>query len=170
MNGREFFLQAIYFVIYVGLQMVFVRNLVVFDVAFCFVYVAFILLLPLETDTVLLLLLSLITGLLVDSFYDTAGIHAAACVLMGYLRPWVIRIITPRGGYDQNLRISLDYMGTEWFFSYSLILIVFHHLALFLIEASQWSLVPLALLKTLCSSVFTWIMLIIIQYLFYRRR
>ncbi|MDJ1503927.1 Rod shape-determining protein MreD [Xanthocytophaga agilis] len=170
MNGREFFLQAIYFVIYVGLQMVFVRNLVVFDVAFCFVYVAFILLLPLETDTVLLLLLSLITGLLVDSFYDTAGIHAAACVLMGYLRPWVIRIITPRGGYDQNLRISLDHMGTEWFFSYSLILIVFHHLALFLIEASQWSLVPLALLKTLCSSVFTWIMLVIIQYLFYRRR
>lgn len=170
MNGRDFFLQAIYFVIYVGLQIVFVRNLVVFDVAFCFIYITFILLLPLETGSVLLLLLSLVTGLIVDSFYDTAGIHAAACVFMGYLRPWVIRIITPRGGYEQNLKISLDHMGNEWFFSYSLILILFHHLTLFLIEASQWSLIPAALLKTVCSTIFTWIILVLTQYLFYRRR
>ncbi len=170
MNGRDFFLQAIYFVIYVGLQIVFVRNLVIFDVAFCFIYVAFILLLPLDTDSVLLLLLSLVTGLLVDSFYDTVGIHAAACVLIGYLRPWVLRLITPRGGYEQNLRVSLEHMGNEWFFTYTLVLIFFHHLALFLIEASQWSLVPAALLKTVCSTAFTWIILLIIQYLFYRRR
>ncbi len=170
MNGRDFFLQAIYFVIYVGLQLIFIRNLVLFDVAFCFVYVSFILLLPFETDTVLLLLLSLGTGLIVDSFYDTFGIHAAACVLIGYLRPWVLRIITPRGGYEQNIRISIQYMGREWFFMYSLILIGFHHLALFLIEASQWSLVPAALLKAVCSTAFTWTILIIIQYLVYRRR
>jgi len=170
MNGREFFLQAIYFVIFVGLQIVFVRNLEVFDVAFCFIYVTFILLLPLDTDSVLLLLLSLVTGLVVDTFYDTLGIHAAATVLMGYLRPWVIRVITPRGGYEQNLRISMDYMGSEWFFSYTLILIFFHHLVLFLIEASQWSLIPSALLKAVCSTAFTWIILIIIQYLFYRKK
>lgn len=170
MNGRDFFLQTIYFVIYVGLQLVFIRNLVIFDVAFCFIYVAFLLLLPLEIDTTLLLLISLGTGLVVDSFYDTLGIHAAASVLLGYLRPWVLRVITPRGGYDQNLRLSLQHMGNEWFFSYTLVLIGFHHLALFLIEASQWSLVPAALLKAVCSTAFTWTILIIIQYLFYRRR
>jgi len=169
MNGRDFILQAIYFVIYIGVQLVFVRNLIIFDVALCFLYVAFILLLPLETDSVLLLLLSLGTGLIVDTFYDTLGIHAAACVLIGYLRPWVIRIITPRGGYEQNIRISLNHMGTQWFFSYTLILIFFHHLALFLIEASQWNLVLMALLKTLCSTAFTWTILMIIQYLFYRK-
>ena len=170
MNGREFLLQSIYFFLYVGLQVVFVRDLEVFGVAFCFVYVGFILLLPIETDRVLLLVLSLAAGLIVDSFYDTLGIHAAACVLIGYLRPWVTRFITPRGGYDQNLRPTLRYMGNEWFFSYTLILIFLHHLALFLIEASQWSLVLPALLKAVCSTAFTWTVLVIIQYLFYGRK
>ncbi len=170
MNGREIFIQVFYFVLYVGLQILFVRHLVVFDVAFCFVYIAFILLLPFETDSVLLLLLSLGAGLIVDTFYDTIGIHAAACVLTAYLRPWVIRLITPRGGYEQGLRISLQYMGPEWFFSYSIILILFHHLTLFIIEASQWTLFPLALLKSLCSAAFTWSILVIIQYISSRNR
>ncbi len=170
MGSRDFFLQALYFILYVGVQVVFVRHLILFDVAFCFIYVAFILLLPFETDSVLLMLLALGAGLVVDSFYDTTGIHAAACVLTGYLRPWVIRLITPRGGYDQNLRISMQYMGGEWFFTYALILIFFHHAALFLIEASQWSLVPLALLKTVCSTAFTWLMVVVAQYLFYGKK
>src|SRR5687767_14536419 len=62
-----------------------------------YVFPLFILLLPFETPRWLLMILGLLTGLLLDVFLGSVGMHAAAGLLTGYLRPFLINVITPKG-------------------------------------------------------------------------
>jgi hypothetical protein len=158
--AQVFFVKNLYLVA----QVFFVKNLVIGGYAFCFVYVAFLLLLPFETSLVLLLLLGFLTGVAADVFYDTLGLHAAACVLLAFLRPSVLRLITPRSELDAGMKISLQSMGTPRFLLYAVSLIFVHHAFLFFVEAASWSLALLALVKTVCSTVFTVLVIVIVQY------
>lgn len=164
MSSRDIIIQVLNFFLFVTAQILLVRNFVLFDTAFCFIYVGFILLLPLEIGPVLILFLSFGTGLLVDLFYDTIGIHAAASVLMAFLRPQVVKVITPRGGYEASMNVSAKTMGLDWFIPYTFVLIFIHHATLFFIEASNWGLFWPTLIKALCSTLFTGILLLILQY------
>jgi hypothetical protein len=171
MDSRSILGQILAFVLYFLAQMGAIRYFVVFDgLAACYLYIAFLLLLPFETDRTLLLFLGFFTGFLTDLFYDTLGIHAAAAVGLAFVRPVVIQLLTPRGGYDDNPQISLAGMGIAWFLPYTLLLVFVHHLLLFLIEASRWELFFQSLLKTLLSTVFTGIVIFLTQYLFYRKQ
>lgn len=96
------------------------HSLVLFDTGFCFIYLAFLLFLPIQMPPVLLLLLAFVTGFTLDIFYDTGGIHAAATVLLAYLRPYILLLLTPRDGYDQNDSVNLHIMGWRWFFGVQL--------------------------------------------------
>ncbi len=167
MNSRTVVAQVFYFIIYITLQVLILRNIVLFDVAFCYIYVAFLLMLPFETNKILLLFYGLLTGLILDIFYDSLGIHSAASVLLMYLRPIWINLITPRGGYELEMRPTLKSMGIEWFSTYILPLILIHHFALFFIEAGDFSLFWFTSLKVIFSTLFTFITILIIQYLFY---
>ncbi len=97
--GITHFLQ---FFVFIALQILLMQNLVLFNTAFCFIYIAFLLFLPIQLPTVILLLLAFTTGFTVDIFYDTVGIHAApACCLpicgrtfCGFSRPATITMPT----------------------------------------------------------------------------
>ena len=161
--------QIFSFVFYFLLQIWVFRHFVVFDgLAVCYAYVGFLLLLPFETGKILLLFLGFQTGLFVDIFSNTLGIHTAACVLLAFLRPYIIQLITPRGGYEDNEVLSLQNMGTGWFLPYLLMLTLIHHTALFFIEAAQFGNFFLTLAKAICSTLFTSLLLVIFQFLFYR--
>ncbi|NJM94722.1 MAG: hypothetical protein HC842_08725 [Cytophagales bacterium] len=72
------------------------KEMVLFGKAFCFIYLLFLLLLPFEVGPVLLMLIGLGTGLLVDLFYDSWGIHAAASVFVMFLRwQWLRLLVNP---------------------------------------------------------------------------
>ncbi len=162
--------QVFYFIIYLILQVVLVQKMVLFDVAFCFLYLGFLLMLPFEAGAIRLMLMGLLMGLCVDIFYNSLGIHAAASVFIMYLRPHVVRLTTPRGGYETWMTPKLKIMGFEWFSVYSLMLIFLHHLLLFFIEAGGFSNFFYTLLKVLASTAFTYVVIVIIQYLFYSSR
>ncbi|AHM61755.1 hypothetical protein D770_17515 [Flammeovirgaceae bacterium 311] len=159
--------QVFYFIIYLILQVVLVQQMVLFDVAFCFLYLGFLLMLPFEAGSIRLMLMGLLMGLCVDIFYNSLGIHAAASVFIMYARPHVVSLISPRGGYEAWMTPKLKIMGFEWFSLYSVILIFLHHLLLFFIEAGGFSNFFYTLLKVLASTAFTYVVIVIIQYLFY---
>jgi hypothetical protein len=163
--------QIFSFFLYTLLQIWIFNHFVVFNgLAACYVYVGFLLLLPYETDKILLLFLGFQTGILIDIFSNTLGIHTAACVLVAYLRPYVIQLITPRGGYEENMELSLHNMGFEWFLRYMLLLTFVHHFVLFFIEAAQFSNFFYTLLKIILSTLFSSLLMILFQFLFYTKR
>ncbi len=158
------------FVLLMSLQVLLMRNLVLFETGFCFVYIGFILFLPIDIDKMLLLLLGFICGFTIDLFYDTSGVHSAATVLMAYLRPSMLKLLTPRDGYEVSDHASLNSMGWRWFLTYGLTLIFVHHFTLFFLELNGFKLIGFTLAKIVTSTLFTGAVLVIFQMLFFERR
>jgi len=162
--------QLLRLALYVGVHVLLVSKLVLFDLGWCFFYLGFLLFLPISTPIVLQLILSFVLGWSIDIFYDTGGVHAAAAVLLGYLRPWVLRLLTPRDGYEAADSVNIHQMGWQWFVVYLSLLVVLHHTAFFLLELGSFHVLGLTLGKIVVSTLFTGITLLIVQLLFFPTR
>lgn len=158
------------FLAYLIIQVLFLKNLVIFGIAFCFIYVLFILLLPMEMKTIPMMLIAFVLGMGLDIFYDTLGIHTACLVFIAFIRNFWLKLLTPTGGYDENQSPSLLNMGFGWFSYYSLPLFFLHHVLFFYIENLGTGLISLVIQKTVASVVFVYVMSIIVQLMFYRRK
>lgn len=164
MTLREILSIAFLFIFYILLQLLLVRNLVLFDYGFCFVYVAAILLLPYETNQTALLLAAFATGIIIDTFYNTLGIHASATVLLAYLRPLILRLQLPPGAHENRIVLSIQGLGLGAFIRYTFVLVLIHHTALFFIEAGNLTLFLPTLLRVMASAVFTTVSIVLIQF------
>lgn len=134
------------------------------------VYPLFILLLPFETTVPVLLILGFISGITIDTFMNTAGIHAFAAVFIAYLRTNVLSALLPKNLAEyQNQSPSVRNMGWIPFLVYSSFLILLHHAIYFSIEL--WSLqnIGYLALKILASSV-TSVLFVIIYLLLFTRQ
>lgn len=163
MNPNEIFRSILRWLVYVLLHIFVARHLVLFDYAFCFIYVGAILFLPQEINLTGLLFIAFATGVTIDSFDNTLGLHAAISVFLAYLRPIVIRYQFAQKLSEGRLELSLKELGLPAFLSYILLLVSIHHLLLFFIEAGSLSLFPYTLLKVGCSILFTTVTLLLTQ-------
>ena len=168
--SRSGIFQFISFFIYLLLQVLLLKNLVLFNTAFCFLYVAFILFLPVETNTLVLMLIAFVFGFLIDIFYDSLGLHACTLVLIAYLRNYWLSAITPQGGYDAGSGPALLVNGAQWFLVYTIPLIFLHHVVLFFVEAGGFFVFWYTMLKVISSLLFTMIVIVLVQYLSPERR
>ncbi len=164
MTLREILSTSFLFLLYLVLQILLVRNLVLFDYAFCFIYIACILLLPNEIGLTWLLVIAFVTGITIDMFYNTLGMHAAATVLMAYCRPLIVRSQIDVPGLETRIEFSLRELGVGAFFRYVFILALIHHTALFFIEASSLTLIIPTLIRVGASTLFTTVSIVLIQF------
>ncbi len=132
-----------------------------------YIYVLFILLLPLSTPRYLVLILAFLLGLSIDIFSNSLGIHAAASVFIAYLRPLVIRIISNREE-DRNDYPGLLQNKFSWFLSYVSILVFLHHLILFYLEVFTLSNFGSTLYRVILSTVFSIFVIVLSQFLVFR--
>jgi cell shape-determining protein MreD len=167
---NEIIRNIVRFAILVGIQVLVIKNIELGRFINPFIYVLFIIGLPFETPKWLLLFSAFAMGITVDLFYDTAGMHAAACVFIAYLRPGLLKLFSPRDGYEFGTQPTIQYLGIPWFLSYSGILIVLHHLILFYIEVFRFSEFFSTFFRVIVSSVFTILLVVISQYLFHRKK
>lgn len=165
MNAQTVIKLVLTFVIYLLLQILIIRNFVLFDVAFCFVYIACILLLPNEITPTWVIFISFLVGLVIDIFYNTAGVHASAAVLIGYLRSYILKFLFPTKGLDTDIIITIKDMGIERFARYIAIMAFLHHTMLFFVEAGNVTFFLITILKIVSSVIFTTVMILILQYL-----
>jgi hypothetical protein len=133
-----------------------------------FIYVLFLLLLPFNTPNLLLYLLAFGTGLTLDMFYDTMGVHATACVVLAFVRISFIAISLNRDGHDEP-EPSLSYMGFQWFSLYAILCIISHHLVLYLLEAFKLTEIGYTLMRAGLSIIFTYLLILLVEFIFYKR-
>ncbi|WP_158859016.1 rod shape-determining protein MreD [Lunatibacter salilacus] len=170
MTGNNILKLGIAYIMYFIIQVLILKDLVLFGDAFCFLYVYAILLLPLEIKPIPLMLLGFFMGLAVDMFYDTPGMHVASTVLLAFLRnPW-IKVNTPRGGYDENVPPTLLNMGLAWSTGYTFPLILIHHVCFFYLDFLGTSFSPSIVIRMLSSVLFTFVLAAIVQLLFYNKK
>ncbi|SEF53018.1 rod shape-determining protein MreD [Algoriphagus boritolerans] len=170
MNIRNLF-SFVLLIIFLGvIQILFLKNLALFGVAFVFIYLLGILLLPISVKTSPLLFLAFFLGLMIDVFYETIGMHAAAATCLAFFRSLWLRVISPTGGYVDTEEPSLNEMGLVWFLTYSFPLIFVYSLVFFI--ADQWGTSGFlgVLNKSFFSSILTCLLAILVQLLFFKRR
>lgn len=169
MNRISIF-QVISFFIFLLYQVLILQNVVMFNTSFCFLYVLYLLLLPVEANPLTLMAIGFIMGFIVDMFYESLGLHAFACVTMMYVRNYWLNSITPQGGYDSSAVPSLALSGVQWFLVYTMPLIFLHHTLLFFIEAGGVGMFWFTLWKVVTSTLFTTLVILITEFLFPSRR
>ena len=155
------------FIILMLLQVLLFNNIQFSGYINPYVYVMFILLLPVEIPAWILLLLSFATGAVMDFFSGSPGMHSSATVLAAFVRPYVLRIIAPRDGYEPNSDLSMITYGFRWYFTYALLIVLVHHTALFYLEVFRLAEFFRTFLRVLLSSAFTITFILLIE--FYRR-
>ena len=135
-----------------------------------YLYFLFLLWLPFSISRIGLLVIAFITGLTLDFFTMTPGLHAAACLLMAYVRPFVINILTPKDPTEFNYREpSPRAMGWTPYLVYALVLTVFHHGYLVLLEWLSFGSFLHFLIKVVSTTAISMLLIITTELLFPRR-
>lgn len=166
---RGISIYGLYFVGLVLLQVLILNNIEISGFVNPYFYILFILLLPFETPKWLLLVSSFTLGLSIDLFSHTLGMHAFACVLVAFIRPFLLKVIAPREGYDAGTTPGVKNFGLEWFMRYAVIIVFTHHFALFFIETFKFHQFFSTLFRVILSSIFTLIIILLSQLLMVKR-
>lgn len=135
-----------------------------------YLYYLFILWLPFSISRLGLLVIGFLTGLILDYFMMTPGLHAAACVLIAYVRPFVITILTPKDTSDFNYREPSP-RAMQWtpYFVYVFILTLLHHGYMLFLEWLEFGKFLDFLIKVVATTGISMLLIFTVELLFPRR-
>ncbi len=125
------------------------------------IYIIWIIFYPYnKSDKYWFLVFSFILGFGVDCFMDTGGINAFACVLIAYIRNPIIRYVS-----DLHKEMKLFHfsdLNILQLTSYIYLVIILHHLCLFLLEGFKLSIFLIIVKDALITSAFSFLFIIIL--------
>jgi len=166
--NRELIRYILRFVLVVLVQVLVLNNLQFSGYINPYVYVWFILVLPFDTPGWLVLILAFFLGLGIDLFPQgisgpgsSLGIHAAATVFLAFMRPYVLNWIGSREERDSRYIPDAVHLGWLLFAGYVMIMAGMHHFMLFTIEEFSFRHLLRVLFRTLLSTFFTGILILI---------
>lgn len=164
---KTYFLNIIRFIILILLQVLIFNQIKLFDFVTPYIYPLLILLLPFNINSIQKLFLAFGLGLCMDFFQDSGGIHAAATLVITYLRPVFLRY---------SFGLSYDYQTLKFYNTpfrerlvYICLMLVVHHFVLFALEIFSFSHALYFIEKTLYSSIFSIFLVLIILNLISRK-
>ena len=124
-----------------------------------YIYVLCLLMMPITLPHSADMLIGAFAGFTMDIFCNSLGVHMAACILLMYIRPYLIGVIV--NDKDRlNEQISLHAIGMEALLKYTVIMVLIHHLTVFSLAAWSWSHMGFVLLETIVSSTITILLVI----------
>lgn len=133
---------------------------------FPMIYPIVILSLPRRINKSILLLMAFGMGLVIDLFMNTGGANTIALLVLAYVRSSFLSSLGPMDMGSENIRPSITSLGLKNYLTYSLLLLLIHHLLFFYLEIFSFSQFLPTLLRAMISLFFSWILVIIYQYLF----
>jgi hypothetical protein len=135
-----------------------------------YLYYLFILWLPFNIPRFFLLLVGFITGLSLDYFKMTPGLHTAACLLIAYMRPYIITILSPKEKVEfSHKEPSPKGMGWSPYMVYALILTILHHTSLVILEWMEFGTFVSFIIKVLATTAISMLLIITVELLFPRK-
>ena len=147
------------YIVVMLLQVLLFNRLQLAGICHPYIYILCLLMMPITLPNSVEMLIGALVGLVMDVFCNSMGIHMAACVLIMLLRPYLIgRMVSDKERLTEE--ISARSLGIEAMMRYTVILVVIHHLTIFLLASWTWTHVGFALLETLASGLITLIVIL----------
>lgn len=146
--------QIVRYIVVMLLQVLLFNQLQLWDVCHPYIYILCLLMMPITIPHWISMVLGAVAGLVMDVFCNSIGIHMAGCILLMYIRPYLIGAIV--NDKDRlNEQISTQTIGWEAMLEYVIIMVVLHHLTIFSLAAWSWKHIGFVLLESLVSSTVT---------------
>src|ERR1035437_6022369 len=150
------------FILLVLFQVLVLNNIQFLGYINPYIYILFILALPVQTPRWFLLLLAFVLGLTIDIFSNTIGMHAFATVFVAFYRDGIVKLFT-NIEEGNNPTPSFHTFGVSAYVKYVIVLVLIHHSALFILEAFSFTHFWIMLAKILLSSLVTVLLILGIQ-------
>lgn len=159
-------LNIIRFIALVTAQVLLVNHIRLGGYVHPYIYIIFVMLLPLNTPGWQLLLAGFSIGLVLDLFMGTLGMHAGATTLMAFCRPAIVSIVSGSQKLENTKEPSINQLGFPWFLRYTLSMVLVHNFTYFMFEGFSFHLVGQALLRILISVPVSTFLILMILFLF----
>ena len=124
-----------------------------------YLYIFLIIYFPLKKNRSIFILMAFITGIIIDFFSDTHGMHSAACLSIAYFRTYFLKIFF--GMAYQHQVVKFKHIEFKQNFFYLMTMIFTHHVILFSLEVFSFSHIDIIFKKTISSLIFSFILVII---------
>ena len=149
------------YLLVMAFQVLLFDQLQLWGVCHPYIYVLCLLMLPITLPHSVDMLIGAAVGLVMDVFCNSIGIHMASCILVMFIRPYLIGAIV--NDKDRlNEQITLHALGMEALLKYVVIMVLIHHFTVFMLAAWSWNYIGFVLIETLVSGIIT--MLLILGY------
>jgi len=149
------------YIIIMLLQVLLFDQLQLWGVCHPYIYVLCLLMLPITLPHNVDMLIGAVVGVVMDVFCNTLGVHMASCILVMFVRPYLIGAIV--SDKDRlNEQISMRAIGMSAMVKYVVIMVLLHHFTIFSLAAWSWHHMGFVILETIVSSIIT--ILVIIGY------
>lgn len=130
------------------------------------IYVAFLVLLPIETPPIGVLLCALGTGVAMDVAMGTAGINTIATLPVAVLRPSLLRAIVGREALRDGGIPAMGRLGRGGFLRYAASIVAIHHFLFFAMESLSLGQMFHTLVRLLVSGTVTLLFVWLIAQIF----
>ena len=147
--------QVLHFIVFLLIQIPFLYKLILFNSAFGFFYIGFILFLPYALNRSLTMVIAFLTGLIIDVFSNTPGIHASACILVAFMKDSWFNMMM--GTSDDDVYLDWNELKIWGSIKYLLPLIFIHHTIIFAVENGGFNSFGFLFSKIIYSSLYSFI-------------
>ena len=146
---------------------VFVLNYIhLFGCVNAYLYLMALLMLPFELPRWLQYLIGFVTGFIIDMFAMTYGIHASACVLMMFVRPYLVIALNGRKTDNMTDKPLPGMKDFRWLLAYTVILVFVHQLEAVMLESFTFRHFWKTMLVILGNTLFSSLVILCCEYLF----
>ena len=159
-------LNIVRFVLLVIAQVLIVNHIRLGGYVHPYIYLIFVMLLPINIPDWQLLVSGFGIGLVIDLFTGTLGMHAGATTMMAFCRPTIIKLVSGSQKFENIKEPNVNQLGFAWFLRYTLCMVLVHNFTLFMFEGFSFHLIGQALLRMLISAPVSIFLILIILYLF----
>lgn len=160
---------SILFAMLVLAQALLMNHIVLFNCAMCFLFIYFLIKVPLGISTNILLTLGFLLGLSVDVLSDTEGLNSLSCTILALLKRPVFYAYEQHDDHIRDISPGMATMGWLNFCKYLLSMSALFCLVEVTIEYATYASIPEILLKAAASSVFTFFVILAVDSLVYKK-
>ncbi len=135
-----------------------------------YLYFLYLLWMPFNTPRLTLTFTGFLFGLSLDYFTKTPGLHAAACTLIAYVRPFLVNLLIRKEGTELNyLSPSITSLGFGRYTLYVFILTLLHNGYLVFLEWMDFGSFVYFIGKVLSTTGVSMLLIFVTELLFFRK-
>lgn len=149
----DYLYELLLFALLILLQVLVFNQISLFGFATPFLYIYFLLKLPMGRNLFYVIIMGFLMGFIIDIFLNTPGVNAAATTLIATLRRPLLRLFFTKEEFENF--VPGIYIAPGPFVKFTVLSVVIHQTVLFSLEAVSLFNVNILLLRLLTSIVLT---------------